>query len=226
MKSLFNKLKWSYLLLLPLLFSSCLSDDDTTSMVKIDNESKIYFDFKPGVFDRQAGGDEFFNMSIPYPTKADFQLESYEINEELDTIAATYRVKNLLNQYFVGYQEGQVIDGGDLLITLDNSDVANKKVYISEANEFNGENPYEDSHYWTSWSFPEEDHNFQNDFFFKLTPERASYSYFDFAETPEGKGLGILNLQFDYQHWRKDISAATDELIFEGAVLLELDFNF
>lgn len=226
MKNLFKKSRWSALLLILLFFSSCFNDDDMTNYTKARTTSEIVYDFKPSVFNRQAGGDEYFNMSIPYITKADFHLESFELNEQLDTIAATYRVKNILNQYFVYYQEGRVIDGGDLLITLDNSDISNKTIYISEANEFNGENPYENSHYWTSWSFPEEDHNFQNDFFFKLTPERSGYSYFDFTETPEGKGLGILNLQFDYQHWRKDIRTTTDELVFEGAILLELDFNF
>ncbi|WP_196890845.1 hypothetical protein [Aureivirga marina] len=218
----------SALLILFLLLSSCFSDDDMTDFTRVENESNsnIYFDFKPSTFNREANGDEFFNMSIPYTTKMDFQLESYELNEELDTVAATYRVSNILNQYFVGYQDGKTLDGGEIFITLDNSDPLDKKLFISEANEFNGENPYDESSYWTSWSFPEEDHNFQNDFFFKLTPERSSYSNFDYAETPEGLGIGILNLQFDYQHWRKDISAATDELVFEGSILFELQFNF
>ncbi|WP_196890891.1 hypothetical protein [Aureivirga marina] len=170
--------------------------------------------FRPHDFVGKPTGEEtlrLHNSSLPtYPTNLEFELVDYTINNQTkDTLIATYKVKGLLAQTLDAWGE-TMEKGGEILITLDNTDFITPKVLIGNALKY----PYDDN--------PLPDYTFYGE-----TSNSSGKNVFDFYKTNEGaenrfsiKDKTIV-MHLDHIDWIRE----TDYFGDKGVLYVNLKFE-
>lgn len=170
--------------------------------------------FKPHDFVGKPVGTETLNLNdgtLPtYPTGLEFELVDYTINNQTkDTLIASYRVKGLLAQTLDAWGE-TMEKGGEIIITLDNTDFINPKVLIGSALKY----PYEDN--------PLPDYVFYGE-----TSNSSGKNVFDFYRSNDGgenrfsiKDKTII-MHLDHIDWIREVDYFGDK----GVLYVNLDFK-